>query len=374
VPLPAFLESIVEMFRMQAEAKGLQFHYHPAGNLPGFVRTDEKRLRQLLINLLSNAVKYTDRGQVSLTAGYHGLIADFEVADTGIGIPASDIERIFEPFERGSAEQARAQPGTGLGLAITRVLAQVMGGEVTVTSTPGVGSRFRLRLMLAEPGDVAAPTARKRQLSGYAGPRRTILLIDDDPLQLGVLQDLLRPLGFIVYAASDGAAGLDLAARCTPDLVLLDIQLPGLSGWEVAARLRALAADGKPLKILLVSANAHEFAAGRDGRAAHDGFVTKPVELDALLDAIADRLGLEWLAETAAGADAAPPAIDISAAAPRLAELRRLGRAGHIRGVEAELVALADEIPASRPLVDALRRHVRDFDLAGYLRLLDDQR
>lgn len=373
VPLPAFLESLVEMFRVQAENKGLQFHYHPAANLPAFVRTDEKRLRQILINLLSNAIKYTPKGEASLMVRYRGLIAEFDVADTGIGIPASEIERVFEPFERGSAEVARAQPGTGLGLAITRVLAQVMGGDVAVTSTPGGGSVFKLRLMLAEPGEAVAATARQRVISGYGGQRRTILLIDDDPAQLAVLQGLLRPLGFSVYAASNGVEGIDLALRCAPDLVLLDIQMPGLSGWEVAGRLRALAVSGEgaPVKILLVSANAHEFAAGGDGSAAHDGFVTKPVELEALLDAIAGQLGLDWLSDAVAPADAALPAADLAPAAASIAELRRLGQAGHIRGLEAALNALAEELPASRPLVAQLRAHVRAFDLEGFLRVLD---
>jgi signal transduction histidine kinase/ActR/RegA family two-component response regulator len=371
VPLPALLESLVAMFRVEAENKGLQFHYHPAANLPAFVRTDEKRLRQILINLLSNAIKYTPKGEASLTVRYRGLIAEFDVADTGIGIPAGDLERVFEPFERGSAERAQAQPGTGLGLAITRVLAQVMGGDIAVTSTPGVGSVFKLRLMLAAPGDAVAATARQRQISGYGGRRRTILLIDDDPAQLAVLQSLLRPLGFNVYAASNGADGLDLALRCAPDLVLLDLQMPGLSGWAVAERLRALAADGAGTlpKILLVSANAHEFSAGADGGAAHDGFVTKPVELEALLDAIAGQLGLDWQSAPDVIETPAPAAADLAPA--QIAELRRLGKAGHVRGLEAALAALADAQPASRPRVAPLQARVRAFDLEGFLRLLD---
>ncbi len=375
VPLPAFLEAIVAMFRMQSENKGLQFDYRPAPNLPAFVRTDEKRLRQILINLLSNAIKYTPHGAASLTVRYRGLIAEFEVSDTGIGIPAADIERIFEPFERGSADAARAQPGTGLGLAITRVLAQVMGGDVAATSTVGKGSVFKLRLMLAEPGDAVAATARQRLITGYAGPRRTILLIDDDPLQLAVLQSLLRPLGFSVYAAANGPDGIDLALRCAPDLVLLDVQMPGMSGWGVAARLRSIA-DAAPAgtarqKILLVSANAHEYATGGEGVAAHDGFIVKPVELDSLLDAIAAQLELDWTTDLAVSGDVGLPVADLSGAAARLVELRHLGRVGHVRGIEAALTALADELPASRPLVEQLRGHVRVFDLGGFLRLLD---
>ncbi len=374
VPLPAFLESIVAMFRMQAENKGLEFHYRPAANLPAFVRTDEKRLRQILINLLSNAIKYTPQGSATLTVRYRGLVAEFEIADTGIGIPADEIDRIFEPFERGSGDAARAQPGTGLGLAITRVLAQVMGGDVAATSVPGAGSVFRLRLLLAEPGDALAATARQRLITGYTGRRRTILLVDDDPVQLAVLQSLLRPLGFNVYAANNGPDGIDLALRCAPDLVLLDIQMPAMSGWQVAARLRAIAVgppDGARLKILLVSANAHELTAGGDGAAAHDGFIAKPVELEALLDSIASQLGLEWQSDTGVAKDMALPAADLAAAASNFAELRRLGQVGHVRGIEAALSTLASEVPASGPLVDQLRGHVRAFDLGGYLRLLD---
>ncbi len=369
VPLPALLEQIADMFRMQAQEKGIGFRFDAPANLPAFVRTDEKRLRQILINLLSNAIKYTDSGEAALSVRYRGLVAEFEVSDTGIGIAAADMERIFEPFDRGSAAAALAQPGTGLGLAITRVLAQVMGGDVAVVSTPGQGSKFTLRLMLAEPGEAPPATARHRPVSGYAGVRKTILVIDDDPAQLAVLQGLLRPLGFTVFAASNGAAGLDLAARCDPHLVLLDIQMPGLSGWAVAARLRA--AHGPALKIVMVSANAHEFAAGGDGNADHDGFVLKPVELETLLDVVATRLGLDW--DSALPAPVRPPApvSPLEGAGNHLAELRRLGQLGHVRGIEAELADLERDFPASEPLVAQLRDKVRAFDLKAYLKLLE---
>ena len=368
VPLPAFLAQIADMFRMQAQEKGIAFYYDPPANLPAFVRTDEKRLRQILINLLSNAIKYTAVGEAALKVRYRGLVAEFEVSDTGVGIAPQDLERVFEPFERGSADATNGQPGTGLGLAITRVLAQVMGGDVAVRSKVGEGSRFLLRLMLAEPGEAPPATARLRPVSGYAGTRKTILVIDDDPAQLAVLQGLLRPLGFTVYAASNGAAGLDLAERCDPDLVLLDVQMPGLSGWTVAARLRA-AHDR--LKIVMVSANAHEFAAGADGNAAHDGFVLKPVELETLLDVVATQLGLAWDSAAPAVPLRAAPAHPIAGAASHIAELRRLGQLGHVRGIEAGLADLERDFPDSQALVSQLRDKVRAFDLKAYLKLLE---
>ena len=376
VPLPAFLESLADMFRGQAAAKGLAFVWAAPANLPAYVRVDEKRLRQLLINLLSNAVKYTEAGTITLAVRYTGSVTEFSVTDTGIGLDAEELSRIFEPFERGRSAAARAQPGTGLGLAITRTLAQIMGGDINVTSTPGVGSRFALRLLLVEPVEAPAASVRRRPVVGYAGARRTVLAIDDDPAQLAVLQSLLRPLGFVVFAARTGAEGIELALRCQPDLVLLDIQMAGLSGWDVADRLRTID-NGKRtvgaaarLAILMVSANAHEYAAGADGRAAHDGFVLKPFDLDVLLDAIADRLDLRW--------DDLPPVppplaqpLDLAGAAPHLAELRRLGQAGHIRGLEAQLQLLADAVPASLPLVAELREQLMLYDLKAFRQRLD---
>jgi signal transduction histidine kinase/CheY-like chemotaxis protein len=376
VPLPAFLESLADMFRGQAAAKGLGFVWEPPANLPAYVRIDEKRLRQLLINLLSNAVKYTEAGTITLAVRYSGVVAEFSVSDTGIGLDTEELTRVFEPFERGSSAKARAQPGTGLGLAITRTLAQIMGGDISATSTPGVGSRFALRLMLVEPSETPAASVRRRPVTGYAGARRTILAIDDDPAQLAVLQSLLRPLGFTVFAAGNGAAGIDLALRCNPDLVLLDIQMTGLSGWDVADRLRAIASSeraadpARRLAILMVSANAHEYAAGADGRAAHDGFVLKPFDLDVLLDAIAAQLDLAWADPASAVATILPP-LDLAGAAPHLAELRRLGQAGHVRGLEARLQQLAADVPASLPLVAELRNQLRRYDLKAFRERLD---
>ena len=135
VPLAEFLDQIVDMFRLQAAAKGIEFRYQRPPNLPGQVHVDQKRLRQILINLLSNAIKFTERGSATLTVRYRSQVAEFEVADTGVGIPANELERVFEPFERGQGASVRAIPGTGLGLTITKLLTQIMGGEINATST-----------------------------------------------------------------------------------------------------------------------------------------------------------------------------------------------------------------------------------------------
>ena len=373
VRLPALLDHIVDMFRMQAAAKNLTLDYAVEGRLPPFVRTDEKRLRQILINLLSNAIKYTKVGGATLTVRYRSQTASIEVTDTGIGIAPEDIDRIFEPFERGSSPEAALQPGIGLGLAITRVLARILGGEVIATSKVGQGSSFQLRMLLPEPLEAPDSAPTHDRLVGYRGARKTILIVDDNSAQLVVVQHLLRPLGFQVFAATGGAEGLALAERCAPDLVLLDVQMPGRSGWEIATELRATI--GHALRIVMVSANAHEYRAGGDGAADHDAFLTKPVDLDALLDVIGRQLGIGWIAAEDDGSDvavASAPATLPAAAMPYLDTLRRHIKVGHVRAIATVLDDLEAAVPESAGAVADMRRLLEGFDLRSLARRIDD--
>jgi signal transduction histidine kinase/CheY-like chemotaxis protein len=374
VQLPVLLDHVLDMFRMQAAAKGIELRYEIKGRLPRFVRTDEKRLRQILINLLSNAIKYTREGSATLSIAYRSQVAEVDIVDTGIGIAPDDLERIFEPFERGSLPEAALQPGIGLGLAITRVLARILGGELAVTSVLGEGSRFRLSLFLPEPFTPPGDAAEYNRVVGYDGPRRTVLVIDDQPSQIVVIDNLLRRLGFIIHAAPNGMEGLAMAERYRPDLVLLDIQMPGISGWEVAERLRA--AHGEGLRIVLVSANAHEVANVSDNAAHHDAYVSKPVDLESLVTVIGRELKLAWQigdGDRPHEAGAPPEQPLPPAAGPMLAEIRRLAKVGHIRGVDAALVELDAKVPGAGPAVAAMRDHVRNFDLRSLIKLLDGQ-
>jgi signal transduction histidine kinase/DNA-binding NarL/FixJ family response regulator len=372
VRLPALLDHVVDMFRMQAAAKGLVLDYVVEGRLPPYVRTDDKRLRQIMINLLSNAIKYTERGGATLTVRYRSQMALIEVKDTGIGIAPEDLDRIFEPFERGSSPDAATQPGIGLGLAITRVLAGILGGEVTVTSELGRGSSFQLRILLPEPMTPPASAAAYDRVTGYRGDRKTILVIDDNPAQITVVQHLLRPLDFAVFAATGGAEGLALAERCSPDLVLLDIQIPGQNGWEIATQLRGML--GQRLRIVMVSANAHEFKAGGDGGSSHDAFLSKPVDLDALLDTIGRQLDLSWIVTVDEAPGREAPAHDKlpKAADPFLADLRRYIKVGHARAIGMVLTDLETEVPESASAVAEMRRHLGDFDMRALTRTLDN--
>jgi signal transduction histidine kinase/ActR/RegA family two-component response regulator len=369
VRLDDFLDQIVDMFRFQAEGKGLAFSYEKPRYLPGIVATDEKRLRQILVNLLSNAIKFTEQGAVRLAVAYRNQIATIRVEDTGPGIPEDDLERIFEPFERGSSTRSRAVPGTGLGLTITKMLAQLMGGDVTVESTVGSGSRFEVRLMLASIERPTAPLPQPAQhIHGYDGPRRTVLVCDDDEDHRELVRHILEPLGFIVLAVQDASACLALTGDIRPDLFLLDISMPGMNGWQLARRLRA---DGQQAPILMLSANLGEMEPASAEDAVHDDALAKPFDMRQLLDRVQALLKLDWISDPAAAAqpriEAAPLA---SPGADHVAELLHLGRIGYVRGIEAKLDQL-DADADNRAFVAAMRGHLRNFDFDGYTSALE---
>ena len=363
-----FLAQIADMFRLQAHAKGLDFAFSGAETLPPVVRTDEKRLRQVLINLLSNAVKFTEAGRVSLRVAYRSQIAEFEIADTGLGIRPEDVGRVFEPFERGAMTRAQFQPGMGLGLTITKLLVEIMGGEILLRSAPGQGSVFRVKLMLAHVPYARQPAAREARVVGYAGERRTILVADDDADQRNLMREALEPIGFSVVAAPDGATALTIADECPPDLVLLDISMPGMSGWEVARRLRAA---GQTAPILMMSASIGDAASQPVEPPEHDGAIAKPVNFETLLGRIETLLRLSFLTEPRGeGPVLASPAAPSRPAARHIEELMRLGEIGFVSGIEAKLAELETAELGAGPFVTAARERVRAFDLRGYMALL----
>lgn len=289
VNLVELVSQIVDMFRIQAAARGIEFEHTRPGNFPLHVYTDQKRLRQILINLISNAIKYTPMGSAALHIHWRNPVIEFVVQDTGVGIGPADIDRIFEPFER--IEAVRGQPGVGLGLTITRMLVDVMGGQLTVESAPGAGSTFRVKMFLSEallPEDAVKPAPRPERI---AGPPRRILVVDDDSAHLDLVRDLLAPLGFDLDFASSGDAGLAAFARAAPDLVIMDIAMPVMDGWEAARRIRADYGDAVP--ILMVSANVHDFQRTRRPDDPHDDYLLKPYDVDALVDRVFLLLDLE---------------------------------------------------------------------------------
>lgn len=358
-----FLDQIVDMFRPPAQAKGVAFEHERASSLPQFVRTDEKRLRQILVNLISNALKFTDSGRIRLDVAYRSQVATFTISDTGHGIAEKDLPRIFDPFQRGEAEHQGRMPGLGLGLTITRLLTQTLGGEISVTSEKGQGTTFRIRLMLSAVDRPQALIEPTRRIRGYTGPRRSILIVDDNKDHRILMRETLFPLGFNVLSANDGSDCLSLLEDARPDLFLIDISMPGISGWELVDRLREA---GQSAPIVMLSANIGDGSAPA-GATGHNDTLAKPFDLRQLYDKLALHLGLHWTYEDEQQAEEGTGLLDriIHPGPAHVAELIRLGEIGYVRGIEAKLAEIASQ-PEHKPFADAVRDYVQAFDLSGY--------
>jgi len=368
VRLPEFIEQIVLMMRPAAEMKGLAFLTELPERLPEFVRTDQSRLRQALINLISNAIKFTDSGNVTFRLRWRGQVATFEIADTGPGIAEADQSRIFDPYEQvgGSAQ------GVGLGLPIAKAIIEILGGKLELESVPGEGACFRVTLLLSEPAGGLVPEATRRRITGYEGARKSILVVDDDPDQRDFLEHFLSACGFDVVTLPSGEAAVTMCAGRSFDLAVLDITLPGISGWETAERIRAQARHD--MQILMASANAQEFHRPEHDRPSHDHFLVKPYRLDKMAEAVGALLGLSWRWEATGpqGEASAPlPGGLPPAAAPFVERLIERIQIGHVRGIEAEIALLAKAAPSHGRLVSALYAALDEFDLAGMAKLLE---
>ena len=286
----AFVEQLVQMFRPQAEAKGLAFRCQAIDPLPRRIRGDEKRVGQILINLLGNAVKFTRHGEILFRVGYSGEIASFQVVDTGEGIAAEHFDDIFQPFHRVGPGDGNAVSGAGLGLTISKILAEIMGGELTVESEPGQGSTFSVRVFL--PDMRGTEDAADDDVSGYHGPRRRVLVVDGQPEHRKLIRSALEPLGFDVAEAGNGAECLAECSKVRPDLIFMDIVMPDTNGIEAARRLRAEACRAP---IVVVSANAYPGDRKQACDAGCDDFLAKPIQIAELLRKVKLHLGLDWI-------------------------------------------------------------------------------
>ncbi len=358
------LAEIARLFELQAAGRGLQFSFTVEGSLPAVVRADEKRLRQILINLLGNALKFTHSGQVSLRVQHQREMARFEIADTGPGMTADELARVFEPFERGSAASGMSVGSTGLGLTIARMLTELMGGEMLVASTPGQGTTFTIRLFLPEAhgGLPPADNARSRR-TGYAGARRRVLVVDNEEADRRLLLDLLQPLGFDVVSAASGEEALvhlaQGALQPAFDAVFMDLAMPGIDGWETIRRLRAA---GHRMPLAVVSANAFDKRLDNDVGLASEDFLVKPVRVSELLDWLGSRLALVWtLAERPPEPAALPGADAPLPPSPLLRALHEAVSLGHVRGIGRQLDAIEAADPSHLPFATRMRLLARQF-------------
>jgi len=301
--LNEFLQMIADVARIQAEQKGLAFKYELLSPLPPVIQGDPRRLRQILLNLLGNAVKFTEHGQITFTvsviertplAGSETsgtYLIRFQVADTGIGITPDKLEEIFQPFRQ--LDQIYNFEGAGLGLPISRKLAELMNSQLRVQSQPGQGSIFWLDVSLNDWPEWVEPTP-PGDITGYQGQRRKILIVDDNRDNRAVLVALLAPLGFEIAEAADGFEGLHQTVEFQPELILLDLVMPRLSGIDVARQIRQ-SSSLKDIIIIAVSASAFGITREQSLAAGCNYFLPKPVEVNVLLDLLQRYLNLTWV-------------------------------------------------------------------------------
>jgi signal transduction histidine kinase/CheY-like chemotaxis protein len=384
--LQELLNVVADIMRVRAEKKYLGFELELAPGLPLAVSVDETRLRQVLLNLLGNAVKFTDRGSVRLRVapapdaqGYPAGGAPrlrFEVIDQGVGIAPDQTEAIFRPFEQ-VGDLSRRAGGTGLGLAISRQLVHLMDGELRVDSTPGQGSRFWFDIPLAVADLPTLDVPRTEMATGYLGPRKRVLVVDDVAANRALLLDLLGALDFQVQEADNGATALERADATPPDLVLLDMVMPGMNGIEVTRRLRAAPATAR-VPIVIVSASATLEDEERSIAVGANAFLTKPIDEHELLREIGNALKLDWTYEAVPGAlppvITPPPATDAALVAPppqALSELHQLALAGKLSEMRRVAAQLAGRGERYRPFIDKLDRLAADFQSKAVLALVE---
>ena len=374
-----FLQVVVDMACIRANQKGIAFLYEEADNLPQSIYADEKRLRQVLLNLIGNAIKFTEKGQVAFRVEAKGqrqrvederslILYDirFTVEDTGIGIPTEKFEQIFLPFEQVSDKRFQSG-GTGLGLTISQKIVRLMGSELQVRSTPGAGSAFWFDLTL--PGETraldATPSQYERQIIiGYTGSRRKVLVVDDKPENRMVLQDMLHPLEFELTEARNGEEAIQQALEFRPDVILMDLIMPVLDGFEATRKLREIPMF-KQTMIIGTSASAFEETRQNSMLVSCDAFLTKPVHLDDLLHLLEKHLRLEWVYAPLPTATRKKSAAEVQTLPPK-EELRALydaAKIGDILELRSHLQRLEREDDTFQAFVEELRHLVDTFQL-----------
>ncbi len=309
--LDRLLENIQQMLQPKAEKKGLHIHLIYENDIPKYIKSDERKIRQVLINLLNNAIKFTKSGYVALRvetepteskidSNQNSVILKFSVEDTGQGIAPEETQKLFQAFTQ-TETGLQSGEGTGLGLAISQKFVKVMGGEITVCSTPGVGSTFSFNIQtsIVETNTVAESSPRENKIVGMAPntPTYRILIAEDNANNRLLLSQLLGEFNFELCEAKDGQEAIAIWESWQPHLILMDIQMPKMGGMEAIQKIKS-SPQGKQTKIIALTASAMEKNKQEILSTGCDHFVTKPFYQQNLLEKIEQHLGIQLVRES----------------------------------------------------------------------------
>ncbi|MEH2198169.1 ATP-binding protein [Nostoc sp.] len=374
---PALLEGVAEMMRVRAGQKGIPFIYQPDSNLPVGITVDEKRLRQVLINLLGNAIKFTDEGGVTFRVQTHELETStyqirFEIEDTGVGISPTGLTKIFQPFEQVGDTKKQAE-GTGLGLAISQQIVSLMGSTLNVESQVGKGSTFWFEVELPEAKEWATSlrTTKQGRILGFEGSKLKVLVVDDRWENRSVVVSLLEPLGFEVIAVSNGREGLAMAQEIHPDLIITDLMMPEMNGYEMLQQLRQIP-ELKDIPAIASSASVFESNQNESITAGANAFLPKPVEAPALLKLLEKYLNLKWVYDqnSIAVEPITANSEAISSSTPNeivpptdevLSQLHTLALQGRLMAIEQQLKTLEKANEKYHPFIQEIRQYADNF-------------
>lgn len=374
-----FLQAVADIIQVDSKRKGLEFHCQFGAELPVYVFSDKKRLRQVLLNLLNNAVKFTPTGGVEFCVRTkkfdernNQCIIYFEVRDTGIGIDPGEIEKIFEAFYQSGKLNDRTK-GTGLGLKISQVLIQLMGGELQVQSQPGKGSifNFELSLPIGNHQQITKNPEEYQKILGYRQNRQKILIVDDMTTNRLTLMDLLQPLGFDLMEAENGETAIEKVLQWKPDLMLLDLKMPGMDGRDAARQLRTLYRQDQ-LIIIAVSANVYDQIREDCIQAGCNDFLPKPVNIRDLLDALQHYLDLDWVIdhEPKPEEDASPL---VFPPWPILRKLLHSAELGHPQGIKNQLRDLSSQADGFPKFRATVTRYLENYEFEKIIQLIQTQ-
>ncbi|WP_244982650.1 ATP-binding protein [Croceicoccus marinus] len=360
--------NVANMIRLRTEEKGLEFTVELAEDLPRQLVGDAKRIRQILLNLLGNAVKFTTKGEVRLAVsaepcGGERIRVRLEVSDSGDGIQQDQIARLFEPFEQAGTAIDRSG-GTGLGLSITRQLVHAMDGDIVVDSTVGQGSRFTAEILCAH---AAAEAGDEDECEHAPLPDLfRVLVVDDDNATCEYLVQALSSLGVSAATAEDGASALESCGRARPDLVLMDLKMPGMNGLDAIRKMK-MSCVLREVPIVAMS-GATDTTNEADALAAGAvRLLAKPVDIETLAECLA----------ACAAQPAAPvegPGGTAELAIPPIQQMQQLlilARAGNMRGVRAEAMEIAERDPQFAPFAERLCELAAAYQSPAVLRLVE---